>query len=567
MGTSGDRQGYKVFSINTTIRNPQRNTEFLETFVPFNGQKMDKDKLMDYLIELIKKGIYKFQIIPEKIKNKLDTEAPLNSNEVAELIKLNPQATGWNGRVLTQLRSLKDQGFLRFDEQTIKITKLGEELLANKQDASFVYTKAMLGLHYSNPCRKSVLNKAVPFLNTLFVIDEVNKMWQSLGNEPKGILKHEFGAFVLSMKDCDYKTAANNIIAYRKKYRFEPNENFFNEYLIKNNILPIAYKTLINDYPDEVFRKFEMTGLIVQHGKFKYMYYNLSQYNIEKVRALLELYKNYSFTEFLTEDEYYAYLSSLNLPWENDEKIHKKIVEAKATALKMTPDKSLPLEAQEAYLDRVFYTKALEKAVRNTDLNIIYKELLILAGKIKSRSNYNMIPEPLRLEYLLALAIGKKYGVEGLISNIIYNEEGFPLHCAPSGKCDIIYLNKHGADILEPTMQRNRNQILNSETTNVVRHIEKEQKETNLDYRLMMIAPYVHPDVISYFKYHIISDSAKILSITIERVVGLLIDNDTINELNDNFDNILDFFRTTPKEDIADIINSYSVNQNKIMNV
>ena len=264
------------------------------------------------------------------------------------------------------------------------------------------------------------------------------------------------------MKDCDYKTAAKDIIEYRKKYRFEPNEAFFKKYLKDNDILPLKTQSLIRDYPDEVFRKFEMTGLIVQHGKFNYTYYNFSQYNIEKVKALLELYKNYSFKEFANANEYYKYLSLIKLPWEDNDKIRRKVVEAKAVALKMVPDASLTLEEQESYLDRVFYTKALEKAIASTDLTQVYKELRILAGKLKDKSVYDSIPEPLRLEYLLALAIGKKYGVKGLVSNIIYNEDGYPLHCAPSGKCDIKYIHQDGAYIIEPTMQRGRNQQLNS---------------------------------------------------------------------------------------------------------
>ena len=560
MGRSGNRKGYKVFSITTTIRNPQRNTDFLETFKRFDGKVMDDEDLFMYLTELVKRGIYKFQNVPESIKHKLEVDEELSHEEVALLVELNPQATGWSGRVKTQLRGLKDQAFLRFDDDDkISITQLGNELLANKRDVSFVYTRAMLGMHYLNPCRTSALNKAVPFLNTLFVINEVNKLWSELGNEPKGILKHEFGAFVLSMKDCDYKKAAKDIIEYRKKYRFEPKLEVFEKYLMDNDILPLESSSLIRDYPDEVFRKFEMTGLIVQHGAFSHVYYNFSQYNMEKIKALLDMYANYSFKEFKNQDEYYNYLASIKLPWEDSERIRRKVIETKAAVLKMTPSPSLSLEDQEAFLDRMFYTQALAKAVQRVDLSVVYKELLILSGKDKSESKYTAIPEPLRLEYLLALALGKKYGLNGLVSNIIYNEDGYPLHCAPSGKCDIIYIHEDGAYIIEPTMQRSRNQQLNSETTNVVRHVEAEKRENNLDYRVMMVAPYVHPDVIDYFQYQIHSSKTKMLTLTIDRTVGLLADSETVAMLADNFDEILNWFSSQPRQEVADRINAYEV--------
>lgn len=555
MGTSGNRKGYKVFSITTTIRNPQRNIDFLETFKRFDGKVMDDESLFVYLTELVKRGIYKFQNVPKSIKDKLDGDEELSHEEVALLVELNPQATGWSGRVKTQLRGLKDQGFLKFDGKVKTITQLGHELLANKQEVSFVYTRAMLGMHYLNPCRTTALNRAVPFLNTLFVINEVNKLWSELGNEPKGVLKHEFGVFVLSMKDCDYKKAAKDIIEYRQKYRYEPNIAYFEKYLYDNDILPIKATSLIADYPDDVFRKFEMTGLIVQHGAFRYIYYNFSQYNLEKIKALLDMYADYSFKEFQNQDEYYDYLASIKLPWENSERIRRKVIETKAAVLKMTPSPSLSLDDQEALLDRMFYTEALARAVQRADLNMVYKELLILSGKEKSESKYTAIPEPLRLEYLLALALGKKFGVNGLVSNIIYNEEGYPLHCAPSGKCDIIYLHNDGAYIIEPTMQRGRTQQLNSETTNITRHVEAEKRETGLDYRVMMVAPYVHPDVIDYFQYQIRSTKTKMLTLTIDRVVNLFKLSDSVSKLNDNFDDILGWFMSLEIDKVADRIN------------
>lgn len=114
MGTSGARKGYKIFSINTTIRNPKRNTDFLISFQKFDGKLMDDNNLYLYLFELVKKGIYQFTNVSEIIKNKIESDIELTPQEVITAIKDNPQATGLSGRVMTQLRSLKDQGFLIF---------------------------------------------------------------------------------------------------------------------------------------------------------------------------------------------------------------------------------------------------------------------------------------------------------------------------------------------------------------------------------------------------------------------------------------------------------------------
>lgn len=366
------------------------------------------------------------------------------------------------------------------------------------------------------------------------------------------------------MKDCDYKKCAIEIIKYRNKFRYEINNNYLLEYLKNNDILPLSLSSILKDYPDEVFRKFEMTGLIVKHGAFNYIYYNFSNYNLEKIQTILKNFINYSFIQFSSQTEYYDFQNNVTLPWEKDELIRRKIVEAKAKVLNIKINNCLTLDEQEETLDRIFYNKSLSKAIDRYDFNLISKELLILSGSIKCKSKFEDISEPLRLEYLLALAIGKKYGAKGLISNIIYNEEGLPLHCAPSSKSDIIYHDKEGSYILEPTMQRGRNQQLNSETTNIIRHVKDEERKTSLVYRVMMIAPVIHADVVDYFSYIANKEKAKIATLTIERIVGLFFDNSSIIKLNDSFDKIVETLKERPISEFTDLINKYRFPLSKI---
>lgn len=561
-GRSGNRKGYKVFSINTTIRNPKRNRDFLMIFEPFDGRIFDEECSYAYLYELIKKGIYHVSDISSDVKEKWNNDIDLSPEEIRQAIDDNPQATGLHGRVMTQLRSLRDQGFLMFKEvgrgkQIITVTKLGKDIIDNNIDPTITYTKAMLGMHAKSPVRVKQLNQSRPFLNTLFVINEVNKQWEALGKEPKGILMHEFGAFVLSMKDCDYKTCAEEIINYRIKHGKKAKHKPIEHYLKEKGILPIQFNSLIHDYPDEVFRKFEMTGLIVKHGSFSYVYMDFSKYNYAKVTTIIKAYKNYQFEEFSTVPEYYSFLEQQAIPWENDDFIRRKIVEEKAKVLGLTLNPNNTLEENEEQLDRVFFTHSLEKAVKRYDYQFISNELLILARHKKGKSALEDISEPLRLEYLLALYFGKQYGLKGLISNIIYDEEGLPLHCAPGGKSDIIFHNEIGSYILEPTMLTSRQQQQNSETTNIVRHVKTEESKTKLKYRVMMIAPCVHNDVADFFQFKAIKDGVKITPITIDRTIGLFKDSDTLLELGLNYDEILRLLIDNDVEVYSDMINAY----------
>lgn len=568
MGTAGNRKGYKVFSINTTIRNPKRNRDFLTVFEPFNGKIFDEQTSYNYLYELIKQGIYQVSDISTEIRQKWDNDIELTSQEIHQAIADNPQACGLHGRVMTQLRSLKDQGFLMFipyqrGANKIVLTSLGQDIIDNIKDPTIAYTKAMLGLHAFSPARNTQYNKSRPFLNTLFVIEEVNRQWKALGNTPKGILMHEFATFVLSMKDCDYQSAANKIIAYRLKYKSEANKAYIEEYLANEDILPLKFDSLIIDYPDDVFRKFEMTGLLKRHGSY-HTYIDFSTYNYSKIREILSAYKSYKWEQFISIRDYYAYLESQRIPWEDNEFIRRKVVEEKAKVLGITLNINHTLEQNEELLDRMFYTHALEGAVKKYSYSFIGKELLILAKGLKSKSELENISEPLRLEYLLALYFGKRYGLEGLISNIIYNEDGLPLHCAAGGKSDIIFHSNKGSYILEPTMITSKAQQLNNETSNIVRHVKDEESKSRLQYRVMMIAPRVHEDVARYFKFEASEDEAKITPVTIERTIGLFKDSETLQELGVNYDIILNLLLTQKVQVYTDAINSYKVNEQSL---
>lgn len=563
MGTMGCRVGYKIFSINTTIRNPARNYDFLFVLQKYDGFENTNSNLHLYYFDLIKRGIYQSINVPNNVKTLWENDIPLNEEQIRSIIADNPQATGMKGRVMTQLRALKDQSLVKFvdtDRPSIKriyISKFGKELLAHPEKAQNIYTKIMLSMHANNPCRPLMLNESIPFLNTIFVIAEVNRIWKELGNEPKGILMHEFGAFVLSMKDCDYRQAARDIVSYRNKFRYEINRDFITQYLKNKDIIPFAFNSIIHDYPDEVFRKFEMTGLLTHRGKHAYVYIDFSNYNLEKVNVILKEYRDYSFKHFDSAEDYYAFQENTYVPWEDDDLVRRQIVNYKARALSIPLDPQLPLDEKEAYLDSLFYSSALSKAVQQIDLKQIIKELLILSGTCREKSKYDSLPEPLRLEYLLALLIGKKFGTKGLVSNIIYSEDGLPLHCAAGGKYDLSYHDARGSYILEPTMISNKNQMLNSETTNIVRHAREAENTTGIAYRVLMIAPRAHSDVVDFFRYQIFRCNARIIMVTIDKAVELIATSPNIDALNNKYDVQRTLLNNDAPDVYADEINRF----------
>lgn len=550
---------YKIFSFSTTIRNPQRNSVFLECLNKFNGLVFDSKNSRLYFEELVKNGIYKLSNIPSKINEKLINDDILNDSEFEELLKLNPQISSEekiNFRIRTQLKALESQGFLIFsgdkNKPIITMTNLAFELINRKSYITDIYSKIMIGLHSGNPSRKSTLNKARVFLNTIFVIDLLKKEWEKLGNEAKGILKYEFKSFVLGMKDCDYKKCVRDILEYRKNYGLKENEKYISDYLFnKLGLKKIKYDSL-NDYADEVFRKFEMTGLLIARGKFKHIYYDFSNFNSKKIESLLNAYKNYDFKEFSNIEEYINFLDNIKLPWLDSDEVRKEVIKQKAKNLNVILKDSdfENLNILEESLNQKFYNKALQSAILQSDIKELLEELKILASLSNAKSKYD-IPEPLRLEYLLALILGKKYGIAKLYSNLIYNENGIPLSYAPAGKIDLEYNDF----LFEATMIKNRNQQLNSETTSIARHMKESQDKRQEYLRTILIAPYIHWDVALFFKFCAKEFESKIAPITIAKFIELIEESPNFKDFQINFDKFVNQLLNEQTQNYIDSIN------------
>ena len=480
-------------------------------------------------------------------------------NLFKELLKLNPQISSEekiNFRIRTQLKALEYQGFLIFsgdnNKPIITMTNLAFELINRKSYITDIYSKIMVGLHFGNPTRKSTLNKARVFLNTIFVIDLLKKEWEKLGNEAKGILKYEFKSFILGMKDCDYKKCVKDILEYRKNYGLKENEEYINDYLFnKLDLKKIKYESL-NDYADEVFRKFEMTGLLIARGKFKHIYYDFSNFNYKKIESLLNAYKNYDFKEFSNTEEYINFLDNIKLPWLDNYEVRKEVIKQKAKNLniKLKDSDFENLNILEEYLNQKFYNKALQTAILQSDIKELLEELKILASLSNAKSKYD-IPEPLRLEYLLALILGKKYGIKKLYSNLIYNENGIPLSYAPAGKIDLEYQDF----LFEATMIKNKNQQLNSETTSIARHMKESKDKRQEDLRTMLVAPYIYWDVALFFKFCAKEFESKIAPITISKFIELIENSPNFIDFQINFDNFIKQLLIEQTQNYIDSIN------------
>ena len=210
------------------------------------------------------------------------------------------------------------------------------------------------------------------------------------------------------------------------------------------------------------------------------------------------------------------------------------------------------LEILEDNLDRQFYSKSLRKVIDDIELDNIYDELEILIQNSDTKSSMENIPEPLRLEYLLALVFGKKFGSEQLFSNLIYNENGVPISYAPAGKVDLEYKDF----LIEATMIKNRSQQLNSETTSIARHMYEKRKQKENELRTMLIAPFIHWDVALFFKFCTKEFESKLAPLTIKKFLEIIKSSNDLNEFKVNFDSCVNQLTQLKSENYIDFVNN-----------
>lgn len=538
MGTSGNKPGYKVFSINTTIRNPKRNTEFLEVLQNFDNTELTKEVKIKIYIELIRRGIYQVSNLDSIIKGKYEDSVLLEDKEIYTVMANNPQKTGNEGRLMTQIRALKDTGFVNLTgngrNKLLQITPLGKDLL-NNENIEDIYSKAMIGLHSNNPQRTTIFNKARPFLNTLFAINKINEYY----NNNKGILWHEFAFFILPMKDCNYEKAVKKIIEYRSIYKNKINQEYLENYIYNEiGVNKIKFNSILKDYADDVYRKFNMTGLIYSHGFGLNTYISYTPYYIEKVKSILEEYKNYKFNLFKTTDEYTKYLTNIKLPWEKSDEIKKKIIKNQREALGIEINENDSLNDQMNKLNNIYNKRVFADFVERITKEQIIKELVLLSRNQGEKSVYKEVPNSVRLEWFIAMFTAKIYGTKYVNPNLILDNKGIPKAFAPGGKADIEFNMEELYCLIEVTLMRDYKQQLNSETTSIADHLNSLKVEK--EKCSLMIAPFVHYRVAEFFNFTNFSKKTTIVASTIEFYIDSIEKNNStkdfilfINKLKD----------------------------------
>ena len=498
---------YKPLLFTTTLRNPERLKWFLGVLKEYNGQILD-DNLAEMISgEIIRIGLYKPTKLSASIKKKIKEKKPLTNQEVAKVLKDNPQnhkeagfSKGWPSRFDTWFKIAKELGFVFYKTgKKIQLSEIGLKLVDNEHPEfeQQAFLNAFVKYQSNSPFRR-VLNENVPLILLLKVIKGLNA---DKDFNDVGISKIEL-PLVIYWKDNSAEKLYLRIKKLRQDFGYSPSweavADICRNEIMQGQDIVRSDKSIMVDYPDEFIRKMRLTGLISLRGGGRFVDINKNEQ--EKVDYVLENYSDYK--KYDTEENYFAYISTI------DENL-----------ISFIPKPISVLEKD----------KFLAKWAGVYSWETIRLEMLNLAKKHLTKDDIlKYLSNPVRLEFLTALAVKSKFPDVKVIPNYPIDDEGIPTSTAGGvgNTGDIECFEDVSGILIEVTMSEGRIQTM-MEVWPISRHLVEFRKkaENSMCY---FIAPSIFSDSVKQIEYVRQTENLFISPKTIEEFLEHLNNNNVL---------------------------------------
>lgn len=514
----------KAWSISTTVRNPERLRDFLVALQPLIGKEWNNENQKNYQKLLIKNRLYGFgnqqfyNGLPREIielVNNIDNE--IDEAVVDRIVGIkNYKDFAMRGR--QSLNPLTKFGFVFIDGGVLKITELGRKLIASEKDSGDVFLKSFIKWQIPNPANDDYADggeyDVVPFVATLKLISEVNKLEAERGNNSVGISKREFSLFGPSLiKHNDILKYAKEILKFRD---LQKNKESQGRKIIRDiyrqkfaiNFLKTSEPTKVDkfldnlhDYGDNAIRYFRLTKFIRIRGNGFYIDLEPNRYT--EIEALFEgeFYKSKTFAD---RSEYLSYMSNDSLPrlpWQTKEKLSKIALEVHRELNRLRGSLGISIEAikdiesmSELELNNYIGELRMErKELQEQDNHIKSQPVNSIAEYIEQLENiFKSDNRALMLEYLSTMGLHALNDAKEIKPNYPVGDDNEPTSTAPGGMADIECYYDNFNMICEVTMLNGRDQWFN-EGQPVMRHLRDFEK-VNTNAYCIFIAPAIHTD-------------------------------------------------------------------------
>ncbi|EDZ63003.1 putative restriction endonuclease [Sulfurimonas gotlandica GD1] len=563
----------KAWSISTTVRNPERLRNFLITLKEIENEEWNHKTQIEFQARLVKNRYYGFG--STQFYNNLPSHLVEHIQDINHIITLDeavhileernyPEGIAIRGR--TSYKPLEKIGLASIVDRKIKLTSLGKYLLEDDYDLGEMFFKSFLKWQYPNPVdrdfRDAKIYNLKPFILTLHLINEVNKICRFKDMKEVGISKTEFEIFgqtLLNYKDLE--TQAKTLVEFRLALKAIKPHKEKKEFIQKNIEEFLADFTNIDnnnlsDYADNTIRYFRLTRLI--HIRGNGFYIDLEPRRMVEINALLETYDGSS-DEFSKKD-YIDYISDINLPvlpWQSEQE-QKKISDAIKVEVEAL---EFELEMQE-FLDAksVEELREYRKKLQNIKIKKELQNLSKIDETIDALNNIrNLDLKPsIALEKYITMALNIINDAKEIRANSLVGDDNEFIFTAPANKPDIECYYESFNSICEVTMLNGRDQWHN-EGQPVMRHFRDfENSSSNKSNYCLFVAPKLHRDTINTFwfslKYEYEGTKQKIVPFTINQIIEIL---EVIKKLKEKgklfshlqFQNILDEIVALKDED------------------
>ena len=478
---------FKPLLLTTTVRNPERLRKMLLVLKEFDGKILTNEMCEVVEGEFIRRDLYRpMNGKTAEIKEKWFNEDLLSDLEVSALLSANPQNhkesgfnRGWPSRFDTHLKLAKWFGFVYYEiGHSVEFSNLGNMYVEQIQidgetyfakDEQQIFLNAFANYHRKNPFQRA-LNKNRPLILLLKVLDELSK---DKKNGSVGLARHEL-PFLIVWKSDDAPALAKFILEFRKKWAFTPsNEVVFDtcEAIQGTWNGKTKMSFITKELPDELLRKFRLTGLISIRGNGRFIALNQEMRNVADY-----LIKNYStILDFQTEREYFDFASVVD-PF---------LIEEKSVKIVTSSDEDQ--STLQGWAD-LFGADKLKK------------ELMNLGRAAKSSDDVlRLISNPLRLEFLSALLLKHTYPSARVVANYTRGDDGLPISHAPGNNADIEMYIDSVLHLYEVTLMKGAAQA-KAEMAPITRH-QEDYKKKHSDVDTIFVAPNIHIDTVRWVEF------------------------------------------------------------------
>lgn len=486
---------HKPLSFSTTMRNPERISEFVNCIKEFEGQILTNALIMQIVKKVIKNKLYKPTCITKEsnLKEIYDNqELRFNDLQLEYIIDKSPQKhkeagfdEGWPSRFDTWYKLCKEFGFVYYEmNKKIEVSPSGHMLCDAQLDntgesgekTQKIFLNSLVKYQTNNPFRRTSTNNApIPLL--INVLKLLNK-----GTNSSGIHRKELSFFICWNND-DYVGLYKFIINFRKKHGFNASSETVYEECLKllksKNRKRFKMSQILKESVDDLIRKLRITGIFSLRGMGRFI--DLNKMKISTINYIVKKYTKYK--SYKSKYSYYKYVGNLDpIIISSKEKKIENFDEIRLIALKKFSEN---------------YTKSqVFKEIKNLQLNVASKDEYL-----------KLIDAPTRLEFLTSLAIMQKFPNYVVKPNYAIDDEGNPTYTAKGGLADIEVYASDLDSLIEVTLMTSKQQAVN-EIPAIARHLKEQKGKSDKTHVFsIFVAPYVHVDSIFMCQFVMYKDN------------------------------------------------------------